>query len=130
MKALIVFAHGSPVPEANQAVQTVAGEIRQRSDYDLVEAAFLDPAIPNLPESVRKLAGAGVTRIVIVPYFLTPGLHLTQDLPRIVGDLRRIYEGVRIEVTESLDGHPALIGAILDRARAVDGGSGPEGKAH
>ena len=129
MKGLIVFAHGSPVQEANAAVQAVAEKIRERSDYDLVEAAFLEPAVPNLSDSVGKLVGSGVTRIVVVPYFLTPGLHITHDLPRIVGDLRRIYAGVPIEVTESLDGHPALIDAILDRAREVDGGSGPESPA-
>jgi sirohydrochlorin ferrochelatase len=129
MKGLIVFAHGSPVLEANAAVQTVAEKIRQRSDYDFVEAAFLEPAVPNLSDSVRKLIGSGVTRIVVVPYFLTPGLHITQDLPRIVDDLRRIYRGVPIEVADSLDGHPALIDAILDRAREVDGGSGSESQA-
>jgi sirohydrochlorin ferrochelatase len=129
MKGLIVFAHGSPVQEANAAVQAVAEKIRERSGYDLVEAAFLEPASPDLSDTVRKLVGSGVTRIVVVPYFLTPGLHITQDLPRIVDDLRRIHTGVRIEVTESLDGHPALIDAVLDRAREVDGGSGSESQA-
>jgi sirohydrochlorin ferrochelatase len=129
MKGLIVFAHGSPVQEANEAVQTVAERIRRRSGYDVVEAAFLEPAVPNLSESVRRLVESGVTRIVVVPYFLTPGLHLTRDLPRIVEELRRIYVSVPIDVTGSLDGHPAVIEAILDRAREVDGGSGSEGQA-
>jgi hypothetical protein len=32
-------------------------------------------------------------------------------------------------VTDSLDGHPAVLEAVLDRARHTDGGSDSEGQA-
>jgi sirohydrochlorin ferrochelatase len=129
MKGLIVFAHGSPVPAANDAVRAVTDRIRQRSEYDIVEAAFLESAAPDLPQAVRDLAQSGARQIVVVPYFLTPGLHLTRDLPGIVAGLRGIYQSVTITVTDSLDGHPALLEAVLDRARQFHGGSGSEGQA-
>jgi len=129
MKGLIVFAHGSSVPAANDVVRAVANKIRLRSGYDRVEAAFLEGGEPDLPHAVRSLVESGMRQIVVVPYFLTPGLHLTRDLPGIVAELRSIYQGVTIEVTESLDGHPALLEAVLDRARQYHGGSGSEGQA-
>jgi sirohydrochlorin ferrochelatase len=75
------------------------------------------------------MVAAGIKRVIVVPYFLVPGLHITRDLPRIVDELRGIYKGVPVEVTESLDGHPAVLEAVLDRARKVHGGSDSEGQA-
>lgn len=129
MTGLILFAHGSPVEAANEAVRVVVGGIRRQGIYDAVEASFLDSAPPNLPDAVRQMITAGVTQIIVVPYFLVPGLHITKDLPRIVRELRGIYQGVPIEVTESLDGHPAVLEAVLDRAKNAYGGSNSEGQA-
>jgi sirohydrochlorin ferrochelatase len=129
MTGLILFAHGSPVEAANQAVRTVAENIERLNSFDAVEAAFLDSARPDLREAVRRLVTAGMNSIIVVPYFLTPGLHLTRDLPRIIRELRDIYQAVPICVTDSLDGHPAVLEAVLDRARHPDGGSDSEGQA-
>ena len=85
--------------------------------FDLFETAFLDPVRPSLPEAVGRLVDRGATRIVVVPYFLTLGLHMQRDLPVIVQDLSRIYMGMDIRVTPPLDGHPALRKILLDRAR-------------
>jgi sirohydrochlorin ferrochelatase len=128
MTGLIVFAHGSSLEAANEAVRDAAAAVRRRTEYQ-VEAAFLELAAPDLPAAMQKMVESGTGRIIIVPYFLTPGVHLTRDLPRIVSELRNIYQGVAIEVTESLDGHPALIEALLDRASQTYGGSSSEGQA-
>ena len=129
MTGLILFAHGSPIDAANEAVRAVVSNIRALKIYDAVEASFLDSAPPNLPEAVRLMVAGGMTRVIVVPYFLVPGLHITKDLPRIIRELRGIYKGVLIEVTGSLDGHPAVLEAVLDRAKNVHGGSDSEGQA-
>jgi sirohydrochlorin cobaltochelatase len=114
---IIVFAHGSTVAAANEAVRAVTAELARRGGYDRVRTAFLDCAPPDLAAAVADLAGAGVDRIVVLPYFLTFGSHIGQDLPRIVERLSIIHKGVRIEVTPPLDGHPALVEILIDRAR-------------
>jgi sirohydrochlorin ferrochelatase len=119
MTGLILFAHGSPVETANEAVRLVVSRIRRLDIYDAVEASYLDSATPNLSQAVGQMVAAGMTRVIVVPYFLVPGLHITRDLPRIVDELRRIYQAVGIEVTDSLDGHPSVLEAVLDRARNV-----------
>jgi sirohydrochlorin ferrochelatase len=89
----------------------------EEAGLHLVEVAFLDCAQPDLLTSIGKLVQCGAGRVVVIPYFLTPGRHTTQDLPRIVEEAGRIYTGVRIDVTETLDGHPALGAILLQRAR-------------
>jgi sirohydrochlorin ferrochelatase len=112
----IVFAHGSSIESANQAVRQVAADMARRGSLDLVEAAFLEGGRPDLAGALDAMADK-VARVVVVPYFLTLGLHLQRDLPRLIDAVRRAHPGVEIQVTPPLDQHPAMVQALLDRAR-------------
>lgn len=119
MTAYIVFAHGSSVESANDAVRAVAKEAARRGGWKLFETAFLGGGRPNLEEAATRLAGEGATEIVVIPYFLTSGLHLERDLPALIAEIRRAHPDLPIRATEPLDGHPGLIDAVLDRAEQV-----------
>ncbi len=114
---IVIFAHGSPVESANESVRRVAETMSK--EYELVAAAFLESAEPTLAAAVESLAARGAERVVIAPYFLTLGLHLQRDLPRLAGEVAARLPHVRIEVTPPLEGHPALVEALRDRVRAA-----------
>jgi sirohydrochlorin ferrochelatase len=105
------------VESANDAVRSMAGQLACRSGYEAVETAFLEGGRPDLRGAVEALAGRGIRRVIVIPYFLTLGMHLQRDLPRLVEELRASHPGVEIQVTAPLDGHPALIDALVGRAR-------------
>jgi sirohydrochlorin ferrochelatase len=113
----VVFAHGSSIESANDAVRAVAAEMARRGEYEAVEAAFLEGGKPDLAGAVEILAGCGLIRVVVIPYFLTLGLHLQRDLPHLVEQIRAAHPEIEIEVTAPLDGHPAMVDALLARAR-------------
>ena len=115
MTGFIVFAHGSRVESANQAVRDVTAQMAV-SGRHIVEAAFLELGEPDLGGAARRLIGRGATRIVVIPYFLTLGTHMQRDLPRLADDASRANAGIEIQITSPLDGHPALLQALLDRA--------------
>jgi sirohydrochlorin ferrochelatase len=117
MTGYVVFGHGSPVESANHEVRAAAAEMARRGKLDGVEAAFLGGGRPDLLEAVAALAVRGATQVIVIPYFLTMGLHLQRDLPQLIEDARRAHPAIEIELTPPLDGHPALIDALLDRAR-------------
>jgi sirohydrochlorin ferrochelatase len=114
---VVIFAHGSSVPSANEAVRIVAAGVARQGGFELVEAAFLEQGAPDLAEAVSRLARRGASRVLVVPYFLTLGLHLQRDLPRIVAGISRIEPDVEIRVAPPLDGHPAMTMALIDRVR-------------
>jgi sirohydrochlorin ferrochelatase len=118
MTGYVVFAHGSSVESANEAVRTVALQMASLGALENVVAAFLEGGKPDLATATRELAERGVKRVVVIPYFLTLGLHLQRDLPRLVEVARRATPGVELEVTPPLDGHPSMAEALLDRARS------------
>ena len=116
---IIVFAHGSRIESANEAVRSVAADLARAGGYPVVEAAFLELGTPSLEEAADLLVSRGVERIVIIPYFLTPGVHLERDLPAIVERIFNKHKDIQILVTAPLDGHPGLVQILADRARTV-----------
>jgi sirohydrochlorin ferrochelatase len=114
---LIIFAHGSRVVEANEAVRRVAGAAAARCGISLWETAFLELASPDLAEAVRSLVQQGVRRIVVAPYFLTMGIHLQRDLPQLLAEVAAQQPGIELLSSPPLDGHPGLAEILADRAR-------------
>jgi sirohydrochlorin ferrochelatase len=110
------------VESANEAVRRVAEETARAGGFEHVEAAFLELGEPDLAGAVARLAERGVRRVLVVPYFLTDGLHLERDLPRLVADAAAQFPDLEITATASLDGHPGLARIVADRAREILGG--------
>jgi sirohydrochlorin ferrochelatase len=115
MTGFIVFAHGSRIENANQAVRDIAAQMAA-SRSEMVEAAFLELGQPDLADAAARLVARGASHIIVIPYFLTLGTHMQRDLPRLAQEAARQNGGVEIQVTSPLDGHPALLEALLDRA--------------
>lgn len=117
MTGVVLFAHGSPVPEANQGITELAREVGARTGAAFVTAAFLDSAPPDLGAALAQAVERGVHRIVIMPYFLTMGLHLRRDLPRLVAEQRARFPALEILVSESLEAYPGMADAVVGRVR-------------
>ena len=113
---IVIFAHGSRVESANEAVRVFARAIAGRGAAAEVEPAFLELGEPDLKAAVASLVSRGVKLILVIPYFLTLGMHLQRDLPALVESAASLYPGVEFRVTPPLDGHPALAQVVLDRA--------------
>ncbi len=121
MTGIAIFAHGSAIESANEAVRAVVARFAAQGGYELVEPCFLELGKPDLAGAVACLVARGADRIVVVPYFLTLGKHLQRDLPRIVSEIESIHPSVKITVTPPMDGHPMLAAILLDRAREAHG---------
>ena len=113
--AIILFAHGSVVEEANQGVHDLASQLRDLGRFHFVRAAFLDCAHPNLGEAIEEAVHARSTRVIVIPYFLTMGIHLRRDLPNLVAPEREKHPQVAIDVGQSLEGHPLMSSIVLER---------------
>ncbi len=119
LTGILLFAHGSSVAEANQGVHDLARQVEALGACSYVRAAFLELAQPDLGTAVADAAQAGVRRLIIIPYFLTMGIHLRRDLPNLVAPERQKHPGLDIEIGQPLEGHPLMPSIILGRVRQV-----------
>ncbi len=122
--AILLFAHGSSVEEANQSVHELARRVEEQGSYGYVRATFLDVAQPDLSTAIAQAVGAGLGRVIVIPYFLTMGIHLRRDLPSLIASQRRKHPQAKIEVGESLEGHPLMASIILERVQQALQASG------
>jgi precorrin-8X/cobalt-precorrin-8 methylmutase len=70
---------------------------------------------PTLEEAVESLVGRGVERIVITPYFLFPGRHITEHVPELIKGLESRYPGVQFIAANTLGNDGLLIARVARR---------------
>jgi precorrin-8X/cobalt-precorrin-8 methylmutase len=116
---ILVVSHGSPLTEANERFVALVGRIAARLDADNLRPAFFSLARPNIADRVAELAARGVRRIVLLPYFLYAGQHVTHDIPALLDECRRQFPAVAFEVLPTLESDPALEDLVVERLAAV-----------
>ena len=118
---ILLFAHGSSVDEANRGVHQLARQIQDTGPYAYVRATFLEQAQPDLGAAISQAVEAGLRRVIVIPYFLTMGIHLRRDLPNLLAHQRQKYPSLEIEVGQPLEGHPLMPSIILGRVEEIIG---------
>ena len=61
---------------------TMAARISAQGEHPIVEACFLELAEPDIATGGSRCVARGATRVLMVPYFLSAGVHLLRDLTR------------------------------------------------
>lgn len=117
--ALLLIAHGSRNADANADLYHVQAELRGRDLYAFVEAAFLELAEPDIVTAGQKCVALGAQRVILLPYFLSPGIHVRQDLEEFRTLLADKFPGVEFLLAEPLGRHPTLIDLVVMRASEV-----------
>ncbi len=99
MKALVFIAHGSKKELSNQEFISMVNSIKQKdTNYDFIEASFLELAIPDIKNCSEKLIEKGVKKIYYYPFFLNSGRHVVSDIPNIIEELKSQYTNVEFEL--------------------------------
>ena len=118
--ALLLIAHGSRNAEANDDLHQLVAMLRRRGLYAVVEASFLELAKPDILEGGRACVERGAARVILVPYFLSPGIHVRQDLKEYREKLSASFPQVDFVLAEPLGPHESLAELVLMRAQQAD----------
>ncbi|GIW86168.1 MAG: sirohydrochlorin cobaltochelatase [Isosphaeraceae bacterium] len=106
--AVLLIAHGSRRPEANADLFDLASRLEASGSYPIVEPSFLELAEPDIATGGRRCVDRGAGRVLMVPYFLSTGVHLSRDLTTARRALSQRYPGVRFTLGPPLGPHPLL----------------------
>lgn len=115
---LCIIAHGSRRAASNEEVRRLGQRVAalRMPGVDHVEVAFLELADPSIPEGLRRCAARGAREIIVFPYFLAAGTHVTQDIPAAIAEFRRERPDIAVRLTPHLGASDTLPQAILDVA--------------
>ncbi|MCX8070363.1 MAG: precorrin-8X methylmutase [Thermodesulfovibrionales bacterium] len=123
MEKIILVAHGSMRKEANNMdviCKLLHNSIHPNCLGDCVKAAYLQFSKPHIKETLTECIKEGANKIIIHPFFLTAGNHVTEDIPSIIDETKKKNPSLEIIYTEPLGIHEKLIQVILDRIRNAD----------
>ncbi len=115
-QALLLIAHGSRRAEANADLEFVAAAIRGRGRFPVVQVSYLELAEPSIPAGGAMCVAAGATDVVMLPYFLSAGVHVRDDMAAIRAELAGRFPGVAFRLAEPLGRHPLLLDVVEQRA--------------
>jgi sirohydrochlorin ferrochelatase len=120
--ALLLIAHGSRRAEANQDLEYVAQEILSRGAYPIVQPSYLEISEPSINAGGALCIAGGASRVILLPYFLSAGVHVEEDLREARDRLALRFPKVEFLLAAPLGRHPALIDILLQRVSESIGG--------
>jgi sirohydrochlorin ferrochelatase len=117
MRAILLIDHGSVKPEANHMVSCMANLLQHAvGESVIVRHSHMELAEPSIAQGVGECVRAGATEIIAFPYMLSPGKHVTRDVPRLVAEAARQFPDVSFRVTGAFGVHEKLAELIALRA--------------
>lgn len=116
-KAVLLIAHGSRRDEANQDLVKLAEMLRARSGFAVVEYAYLELAEPAIPAGADRCVQAGADEVLMLPYFLSAGVHVQNDLEAFRSEFAQMYPETRFRLCAHLGLHPLMLEIVLDRLK-------------
>jgi len=81
----------------------------------IVEPAHMELAEPSIATAFARCVERGATTVVVYPYFLLPGRHWNEDIPRLTAEAAKAHPGVRYLVTAPFGLHPLMAEVMRQR---------------
>ena len=122
--ALLLIAHGSRRAEANADLDHVAAAMRERGGYAVVQTSYLELAQPDIPAGGAKCVEAGATAVTMLPYFLSAGVHVREDMLEAQAELTERFPRVTFRLAPHLGLHPLLLDIVEARAKEAEATAG------
>eukprot|EP01066_Platyproteum_vivax_P003516 Platyproteum_vivax@DN14448_c0_g1_i1.p1 len=114
---LLVVDHGSNLKEAQKVVFDIVDQIQKKLPNVLVRACHMGVCAPKVPETLDEILKSGtIKKLIVVPYFLAPGRHAAEDIPKMVEIKMAHYSMVDWTVTDCLGTDSRLGDVVLDKA--------------
>ena len=118
MENIILIGHGSPKKEANNLELTgkmLHNMLHDGCTGDCVKVAYLQFVEPDIMETIKECASGGAKKIILHPFFLSAGMHVTKDIPEMIKEAEGLYPDVKFVYTEPLGFHEKLAHVVMER---------------
>jgi sirohydrochlorin ferrochelatase len=112
---VVVVDHGSRRAESNDLLLDVVQSFVNATGMAIVEPAHMELAEPSIATAFARCVERGAKTVVVFPYFLLPGRHWNEDVPRLTAAAAKSHPGVRYLVTAPFGLHPLMAEVMRQR---------------
>lgn len=106
---LVVVDHGSRRAESNQALERIVSEFGTRFGWAICEPAHMELAEPTIAMAFDRCVARGAKFVIVHPFFLLPGRHWTEDIPKLTAQAASAHPGIGYQITEPLGCHAMIM---------------------
>jgi sirohydrochlorin ferrochelatase len=123
VKALLLVAHGSRRESSNQEIRDLTARLAARAGdrFGHVGHAFLEIAQPSIPDGIQDCIDRGAADVVVLPYFLSAGRHVAEDIPNDVAVKQAEYPDLRIRIAPYLGAADEVVDLLIAAATTQAG---------
>lgn len=112
---VIIVDHGSRRKESNLMLNEFVAMFREKTKYPIVEPAHMELAEPSIRDAFGLCVQQGARRVIVSPFFLSPGRHWNQDIPSLTAEAAKEHPGISYVITAPLGLHGLLVDVMNDR---------------
>ena len=88
----------------------------QRAEVELSCLEFIEP---HPDQSIHNMADQGLERVVVIPYLLGQGKHVTLEMDEILDEFRAKLPSLGLYLAESLGPDPRMAEIIVERVQSL-----------
>lgn len=120
-KAYIILGHGSRAQEANQGLKELTSLVKSKMNTELVFPAYMGFSKPSLEDVVGEIVNKGIKKIILMPFFLYRGIHLQEDIPKKIENLKQVHgNDLDIIFANHLGVDDRIADIVVDRIKEVE----------
>ncbi len=122
-QAVVLVGHGSKLENSGEALHQVCQSLQKKEPDTFFQVAFLELNPPSIPDAVNVCLNQGADEVVIVPYFVQSGKHVSQHIPQIVLGIQALHPTKSIRLARHLDFDERIVSVVLDRIEEARAGT-------
>ena len=115
MNGILIVAHGSRAEATKKTFEKIVEMVGERMPLEIIRHAYMEFSEETLERGIDELVGQGVQHIKVIPYFLFSGIHIMEDIPKLIETCRLTHPEVSIELGETLGADPRLADLLVER---------------
>ncbi len=117
MHGIVIVDHGSRMADSNRLLEEIARLFAERfgDRHAIVEPAHMELAEPSIDTAFARCVERGAKTVAVFPYFLLPGRHWNEDIPRLTAAAARRHATVKSLVTAPFGLHPLMAEVMRQR---------------
>lgn len=105
---LILLTHGSADPRWKLPFERLTRGLQGRLGESAIRLAFLQLAAPSLMDVVAEAARDGVSRVKVLPLFLSVGAHVERDIPAQAHEAQTAHATVEVQLLPAVGTDPRV----------------------